>query len=124
MVRKIKKNKKKSDVTLKKTRLEFQMFSAEVLESEIILDECIDDFNDRFETGRDKKIVEESEAQEIAKSERSFEKEQERIEKEKEKNREEHKDVLPEDKDLRKLFKKIALKTHPDKLLNMDEDEA
>ena len=124
MVRKIKKNKKKSDVTLKKTRLEFQMFSAEVLESEMILDECIEDFNDRFETGRDKKIVEESEAQEIAKSERSFEKEQERIEKEKEKNREEHKDVLPEDKDLRKLFKKIALKTHPDKLLNMDEDEA
>jgi len=126
MVRKIKKNKgkKRSDATLKRTRLQFQMLSAEVLESELILDECIEDFNERFETGRKREIVEESEAQEVAKSERSFEKEQERKEKEREKNREEHKEVLPEDRDLRKLFQKIALKTHPDKLLDCDEEEA
>lgn len=126
MVRKIKKNKgkKRSEATLKKTRLEFQMFNAEVLEAELILDDCIHDFNERFETGRNNKIIEESEAQEIAKSEKTFEKEQERKEKEREENREEHKEVLPEDKDLRKLFKKIALKTHPDKLLDLDEDEA
>lgn len=126
MVRKIKKNKgkKRNEATLKKTRLEFQMFNAEVIEAELILDDCIHDFNERFETGRKNKIIEESQAQEIAKSEKTFEKEQERKEKKKEENREEHKEVLPEDKDLRKLFKKIALKTHPDKLLDLDEDEA
>jgi hypothetical protein len=126
MVRKIKnkKDKKRNNATLKKTRLEFQMFSAEIFEAELILGDCIEEFNERFETGRDRKIVEESEAREVAKSTRSFEKEQERKEKKKEENREEHKEVLPEDKDLRQLFKKIALKTHPDKLLGMDEDEA
>ena len=30
---------------------------------------------------------------------------------------------MPEDKDLRDLFKKIALKTHPDALLGEEEDE-
>jgi hypothetical protein len=126
MVRKIKKNKqgkKRSDATLKKIRLEFQMFNAEVLEAELILDDCIQEFNQRFETGREEQIVEESDALEHARNNRSFEKEQERIDNEKEKNKEEHKDVMPEDKDLKNLFKKIALKTHPDKLLDSDEDE-
>ena len=126
MVRKIKKTKgkKRDEATLKKMRLQFQMTSAELLESELILEECMFDFNERFETGREPKLVEESEAQEIARSERSFEAEEERKEKEREENRVEHEDVLPEDKDLKNLFKKIALKTHPDKLRDMDDDEA
>ncbi len=124
MVRKIKRNKKgkkRSDATLKKTRLEFQMLNAEVLESELILEDCIDGFNDRFETGRKKEIVEESEA--IENSDRNFDKEEKRKQKEREENREKHEEVMPEDKDLRDLFKKIALKTHPDKLLDKDEEE-
>ena len=127
MVRKIKKNKKgktRSDATLKKTRLEFQMMSAEILESELILEDCILDFNDRFETGRDKKIVEESEALEEAKENRSFDQEEKRKEEEKENNKTDFEEIIPEDKDLRDLFKKIALRTHPDKLLNEDEDKA
>jgi hypothetical protein len=128
MVRKIKnkrsKGKKKAEATLKKMRLQFQMTSAEIVESELILEECMFDFNDRFETGREPKIVEESEAQEIARSERGFEAEEGRKEKEREENREEHEDVLPQDKDLKDLFKKIALKTHPDKLRDMEEEEA
>lgn len=126
MVRKIKKTKgkKRDEATLKKMRLQFQMTSAELLESELILEECMFDFNERFETGREPKLVEENEAQEIARSERSFEAEEERKEKEREENRIEHEDVLPEDKDLKNLFKKIALKTHPDKLRDMDDDEA
>ena len=126
MVRKIKKNKKgkkRDEATLKKTRLQFQMLSAEVLESELILEDCIFDFNERFETGRENKIIEESEAQEMARSNRTFEDEEKRKEEEKEKNRVEHEDVLPEDKDLKDLFKKIALKTHPDKLRDSDPDE-
>lgn len=126
MVRKIKKNKKgkkRDEATLKKTRLQFQMLSAEVLESELILEDCIFDFNERFETGRENKIIEESEAQEMARSNRTFEDEEKRKEEEKEKNRIEHEEVLPEDKDLKDLFKKIALKTHPDKLRDSDPDE-
>jgi rRNA maturation endonuclease Nob1 len=126
MVRKIKKTKgkKRDEATLKRMRLQFQMTSAELIESELILEECMFDFNERFETGREPKLVEESEAQEIARSERSFEAEEERKEKERKENRVEHEDVLPEDKDLKNLFKKIALKTHPDKLRDMDDDEA
>jgi len=126
MVRKAKKSKgkKRDEATLKRMRLQFQMTSAELIESELILEDCMFDFNERFETGRDPKIVEESEAQEIARSERSFEAEENRKEQEREINRIEHEDVLPKDKDLKDLFKKIALKTHPDKLRNMDEEEA
>ena len=127
MVRKIKKNKKgkkRNEATLKKTRLQFQMLSAEVLESELILEDCMHEFNERFETGRKNTIVEESEAQEMARSNRTFEDEEKRKEEEKERNRIDHEDVLPEDKDLKDLFKKIALKTHPDKLRDCDEDEA
>ena len=128
MVRKIKnkrsKGKKKAEATLKKMRLQFQMTSAEIIESELILEDCMFDFNDRFETGREPKIVEEAEAQEIARSERGFEAEEGRKEKEREENREEHEDVLPQDKDLKDLFKKIALKTHPDKLRDMEEEDA
>jgi len=124
MVRKIKRNKKgkkRSDATLKKTRLEFQMLNAEVLESELILEDCIDGFNDRFETGRKKEIIEESEA--IENSDRNFDKEEKRKQEEREENKEKHEEIMPEDKDLRDLFKKIALKTHPDKLLDKDEEE-
>jgi len=126
MVRKAKKSKgkKRDEATLKRMRLQFQMTSAELIESELILEDCMFDFNERFETGRDPKIIEESEAQEIARSERSFEAEENRKEQEREINRIEHEDVLPKDKDLKDLFKKIALKTHPDKLRNMDEEEA
>tara|TARA_R110000824_G_scaffold5999_3_gene27563 strand:+ start:2912 stop:3574 length:663 start_codon:yes stop_codon:yes gene_type:complete len=126
MVRKIKKNKKgktRSDATLKKIRLEFQMVSAEILESELILEDCIVGFNDRFETGRDKKIVEESEALEESKHNRSFDQEEERKAEERESNKTDFEEIIPEDRDLRDLFKKIALKTHPDKLLDEEEDE-
>jgi len=128
MVRKVKhkksKGKKKAEATLKKMRLQFQMTSAELVESELILEECMLDFNERFETGRTPTIVEESEAQEMATSERSFDTEEKRKDKEREENRVDHEEVLPEDKDLKDLFKKIALKTHPDKLRDIDEEDA
>jgi len=128
MVRKVKhkksKGKKKAEATLKKMRLQFQMTSAELVESELILEECMLDFNERFETGRVSTIVEESEAQEMARSERSFDAEEKRKDKEREENRVDHEEVLPEDKDLKDLFKKIALKTHPDKLRDIDEEDA
>lgn len=125
MVRKIKnkkKGKKREEATLKRTRLQFQMLSAEVLESEMILDDCIFDFNERFETGRKQEIVEEDEAQEMAKSNRTFEDQEIEKERQREENRANHEEILPEDRDLRKLFQKIALKTHPDKLTD-EEDE-
>ena len=125
MVRKIKnkkKGKKREEATLKRTRLQFQMLSVEVLESEMILDDCIFDFNERFETGRKQEIVEEDDAQEMAKSNRTFEDQEIEKERQREENRANHEEILPEDRDLRKLFQKIALKTHPDKLTD-EEDE-
>lgn len=127
MVRKIKnkrtKGKRKAEATLKRMRLQFQMTSAEIIESELILEECMFEFNNRFETGRKQRIVEESDATDVSKSRANFEEEEKRKEKEREDHRVEHEDVLPEDKDLKDLFKKIALKTHPDKLRDMDEDD-
>ena len=123
MVRKLK-NKKKGDVALKKVRLKFQMLSAELLEAEIILDECMLSFNERFETGAKPKISEGS--QEMIKKEEgsAFNQNQKKKEKERERNKIEHKEILPKDKDVGDLFKKIALKTHPDKLREEDEEDA
>jgi hypothetical protein len=124
MVRKIKnKTTKKDEAALKKVRLKFQMFSAELLESELVLEDCIFDFNERFETGRKNVIVEPEQSTAVAESSVNFEEQEKEKEAKKEKHREEHKEVLPKDKDLGALFKKIALKTHPDKLHNADDDE-
>ena len=124
MVRKIKnKTTKKDEAALKKIRLQFQMFSAELLESELVLEDCIFDFNERFETGRKNTVVEPESSTAVAESNVSFEDQERKKEKKKEEHREEHKEVLPKDKDLGTLFKKIALKTHPDKLQDADEDE-
>ena len=124
MVRKIKnKTTKKDEAALKKVRLQFQMFSAELLESELVLEDCIFDFNERFETGRKNTVVEPESSTAVAESNVSFEDQERKKEKKKEEHREEHKEVLPKDKDLGTLFKKIALKTHPDKLQDADEDE-
>jgi len=123
VVRKIK-NKNKDQIGLKKVRLKFQMLSAEMLETEIILDECMIEFNERFETGVENKTAESS--QEIIKKEEksSFEKNEEKKEREREKNNIENREILPKDKDLGELFKKIALKTHPDRLNDKDDDDA
>lgn len=123
-IKKFKKGKKREEAALKKTRLQFQMLSAEVLESEIILDECIFDFNERFETGRKQEIIEEEEAQELAKSNKTFEDQEFEKQKQREENRANHEEILPEDKDLKDLFKKIALKTHPDKLADEEPERA
>jgi hypothetical protein len=129
MVRKSK--KKKEEAKIKRTRLNFQLKKAELFEMEITLDDAIEEFNDRFETGRKSEIVEPepkekepSESQEMIEAE---EKEEEEFVPEPEE------DITPEmpdsdevfgkDRDLKELFKKIALKTHPDKLRDLDEEE-
>ena len=129
MVRKSK--RKKEEAKIKKTRLNFQLKKAELFEMEITLDDAIEDFNDRFETGRRNEIVEPepkeeelSESQEIVEAE---EEEEEEFEPEPEENITpevpDSDEVFGKDKDLKELFKKIALKTHPDKLRNLDEEE-
>ena len=100
------------------------MLSAELLEAEIILDECMSNFNKRFETGAKGSIVDPSQEMVEREENSSFEKNEEKKEKEREKNKIENKEILPKDKDLGELFKKIALKTHPDKLSDVDEDDA
>jgi len=125
VVRKIKRKKgsgkKREEITLKRARLQFQATSAELLEAEVILEDFMIEFNERFETGRN---IPEEPGEDIqeSKSNVSFEEREEAKEKEKEENRQNHEEILPEDRDLRELFKKIALKTHPDALLGEDEE--
>ena len=100
---------------------------------EITLDDAIEDFNDRFETGRKMEIVEpEPKDEELSESQEMVES-QEEDEEEEEFVPEPEEDITPEvpdsdevfgkDRDLEELFKKIALKTHPDKLRDLDEEE-
>ena len=142
MVRKTKSKRKslktRREATLKKTRLNFQLVSAEFIEAEIILEDCIQEFNDRFETGREQKIVEpkvveESDATDMVETdiEVEEEKEEEPVEEEAQEEEEETQplveevddEVLNRDKDLKDLFKRIALKTHPDRLQDDDNVE-
>ena len=123
---------KKEEAKIKKTRLNFQLKKAELFEMEITLDEAIEDFNDRFETGRKNEIVE-PEIKEDDKSSETQEMVESEEEEEEEFTPEPEEDINPEipdsdevfgkDKDLKELFKKIALKTHPDKLRDLDEEE-
>ena len=128
--------KSRKEATIKKTRLTFQMVSAELIEAEIILDDCIFEFNERFETGRRPRVVEpeeveESEVTDMVESEFETEEEEEQEKPEEETPEEEEKEeveevaeeVLERDKDLKDLFKKIALKTHPDRLSEDDDKE-
>lgn len=129
MVRKSK--KKKEEAKIKRTRLNFQLKKAELFEMEITLDDAIEEFNDRFETGRKSEIVEpEPKEKESSESQEMIEAEEEE---EEEFVPEPEEDITPEvpdsdevfgkDRDLKELFKKIALKTHPDKLRDLDEEE-
>ena len=121
--------KSRKEATIKKTRLTFQMVSAEIIEAEIILEDCIFEFNERFETGRRPQIVEPDEIEEsdsvdmVESAPEEPEEEQEEEEEEKEEVEEIEEEVLERDKDLKGLFKKIALKTHPDRLSDDDDEE-
>ena len=122
MVRKSK--LKKEEAKIKKIRLNFQLKKAELSEIEIILEDAIEDFNIRFETGRKPEIInQETQSSEMVKSEII----------EPEEHIPEEEDITPDipdsdevfgrDKDLRELFKKIALKSHPDKLRDSSDEE-
>jgi len=118
---------KKEEAKIKKTRLNFQLKKAELFEMEITLDDAIEEFNDRFETGRESKIVEPTAAEEVESQEMiESEEEEEYVPPPEEEITPEEPDsdeVFGKDRDLKELFKKIALKTHPDKLRDLDEDE-
>jgi len=122
MVRKSKLKKQKAKI--KKIRLNFQLKKAELSEIEIILEDAIEDFNLRFETGRKPEIIHpQTQSSEMVKSEII----------EPEEYIPEEEDITPDipdsdevfgrDKDLRELFKKIALKSHPDKLRDSNDEE-
>jgi len=76
------------------------------------------EFNERFETGAKPKIVEPENIQESSSTEmvESENIEEEPIKEEQEEVEEVEEEVLDRDKDLKDLFKKIALQTHPDRV--------
>ena len=91
----------------------------EVTEAEIILDDCIYEFNERFETGRRPQIVEpeeyeESDSTDMVPSEAEFEEEEEIEEEEEEQEREEVDEVedefLERDRDLKTSSRRLPSK--------------
>ena len=127
MVRKAKRtlSRKREEAKIKKIRLSFQLKKAELFETEIILDEAIEEFNQRFETGRDQKVADIVQPCENTEMTKGY---GENIPPEHEvpspeESRCDGEEIFGRDKDLGELFKKIALKTHPDKLKDVDEEE-
>lgn len=115
MVKKIKKRTKKQKATSLKLQANLEFSKAELEEAQLIFEECLSKFNEHFYKDYNKK-----ETQEKPKDDLRVPNGQEQEPKDRERD-----DVdLPDDEDIRKIFKKIALVTHPDKLRDSDPEEA
>ena len=108
---------------INKLRLVLQFSSASLSETEVIYEECLKEFGSRFHSGSSDEVAEDScnpakspedaggEPQETTESDLGPE---EKSDKNQEKA----------DEDMKKIYRKIALSTHPDKLLGVDQHEA
>ena len=123
MVKKIKKRTRMEKAKINKLRLVLQFSSASLSETEVIYEECLKEFGSRFHSGEGDEATEDSgnpakspedaggEPQEATESDPGAE---EKSDKNQEKA----------DEDMKKIYRKIALSTHPDKLLGVDQHEA
>lgn len=123
MVKKIKKRTKKQKATSTKLQTNLQFTKADLVETELIFEECLQKYNERFHNYEEPPQDEEdgTEMRVPEPEEGTFDGEGEPGGEPKDREREEV--SLPEDEDIKKIFKKIALKTHPDRLRNMEQDE-
>ena len=113
MVKKIKKRTKKERATSAKLQTNLQFSKAHLVETELIFEECMEAYHKTFVYDAPKKSGEETTSVKVPAPDDGEPKDRER------------EDVsLPEDEDIRKIFKMIALKTHPDKLRGVDPEEA
>ena len=124
MVKKIKSRTKKEKAASTKLQTNLQFAKAHLVETELIFEECLQKFNEKFyDYGKDEggNADDSTDMRVPPPKDESAEQGQQCGEEPKDREREEV--SLPEDEDIRKIFKKIALKTHPDKLRDVDEDE-
>ena len=96
-----------------KFQTNLQFSKAHLVETELIFEECMEAYHKTFVYDTPKKNPEEGTDIKVPPSDDGESKDREREEV-----------SLPEDEDIRKIFKMIALKTHPDKLRGVDPEEA
>jgi hypothetical protein len=124
MVKKIKKRSKREKAKIKKFRLNLQFSQASLAETEIIYEECLEEYNKKFIRGGTG--PEEQEDEKEVESCTTISKDVSPDTKEEDSSHESTNDVEePEsgdlsDIDIKALFRKIAVKTHPDKLRDME----
>lgn len=125
MVKKIKKRTKKERATSKKLQTNLEFSKAHLTETELIFEECLQKFNEKFYNydKSDSKNTEDQNDDTDMRVPPPLDEESSCSDDEP-KDRERDEPALPEDEDIRKIFKKIALKTHPDKLRDVDPEEA
>ena len=123
MVKKIKKRTKKEKATSTKLQTNLQFSKAHLIETELIFEECLQKFHEKF-YNYGKEEADDTESGTDMKVPPPADNNQEQGDGEEPKDREREDVSLPEDEDIRKIFKKIALKTHPDKLRDVEPEEA
>jgi len=106
---------------LKRKQLEFNLVKCDLEDTEDILRVCNQHFNNKFVHASDTTSSNDP-PQEPEEEDR--EEEVERIDEEPDLNERAHEGANKKiSKESRSLFKKIAIKTHPDKMINLDKDE-
>jgi len=129
MVKKIKKRSRKEKAKSTKLQANLQFAKASLWETEIIFEECLAEFSKRFnpasESPNDEDgntSLEASKEEESPPAQEEDNSHQEEGE-ESEETEESEEDRVPEDEDIKAIFKKIALETHPDRLRDVEPDE-
>jgi len=129
MVTKIKKRSRKEKAKLKKLRLNLQFSKASLAETEIIYEECREEYNRQFIVAPSNPNPEEKGAEKIDDTTDISKDVKEEAKKKEGKDAQSNKEEgdksadIPTDTDIKAIFKKIAVKTHPDKLRDLDEEE-
>ena len=123
MVKKIKKRTRMEKAKINKLRLVLQFSSASLSETEVIYEECLKEFGSRFHGGASDEVTEDS-GNPAKSPEDAGGEPQEATESDPGPEEKSDKNQEKADEDMKKIYRKIALSTHPDKLLGVDQHEA
>ena len=127
MVKKIKKRTRMEKAKINKLRLVLQFSSASLSETKVIYEECLKEFGSKFNNSSDNSNSDEV-TEDSGSPAKSLEDEggEPQVAAESDPSPEEKSDKNQEkaDEDMKKIYRKIALSTHPDKLLGVDQHEA
>lgn len=133
----VKKIKKKEKLKIKKLRTNLVFAKASIEEAHLIFEECREEFGSRYTTKKQKEFEENNpnnpeggeekengnESTDISQDVGEQEEEQKEDQESEEPESEEEVEGSLRDEDIKNIFKKIALKTHPDRLRDLNEEE-